>query len=72
MALLSTLLSFLMSTSFFGTLSLYCQNLAPVAGPFLQATGHLAGAIEASEQGRMLIENENQLLEAGLPTEEGA
>ena len=35
-----------MSTSFWASLSSYCEELAPVAGPLLAAVGDTAGAIE--------------------------
>ena len=44
------------STSFWGTLSSYASELAPVAGPLLDAIGQTASAIDRAEQRSWCLE----------------
>jgi hypothetical protein len=50
------------SSSFWGSIAAYARELAPVAGPLLEAIGQTAGAIERVEQS-------NRCLEAALADE---
>ena len=51
------------SNSFWGTLAGYASELAPVAGPLLDAIGQTANAIDRAEQ-------RSRYLEAAAPEEE--
>ena len=59
-----------MSTSFWASLSSYCEELAPVAGPLLAAVGDTAGAIERAGRSSSTLRASSRILRTELLCDE--
>lgn len=45
-----------MSQDFWQQISIYCNHLAPVAGPLVQKLGETAGAVHAAQEETRMLE----------------
>jgi hypothetical protein len=55
-----------MSQSFWSSVSTYCEELAPVAGPLLAAVGATADAIERADKQTKSLNASTRTLRRGL------